>query len=100
MITKWIGLEGTAKLAHARREELLSRYPAHLIDEAEAFEQYFSVIPEAATAMKSGVRAMHDVTTGGIFGALWELAEASGVGLDITLKKIPIRQETVESVIF
>ena len=46
--------------------------------------------------MKSGVRAMHDVTTGGIFGALWELAEASGVGLDITLKKIPIRQETVE----
>ena len=46
--------------------------------------------------MKSGVRAMHDVTAGGIFGALWELAEASGVGLDITLKKIPIRQETVE----
>lgn len=96
VITKWIGLEGTAKLAHARREALLSRYPEHLIDEAEAFEQYFSVIPEAATAMKSGVRAMHDVTAGGIFGALWELAEASGVGLDITLKKIPIRQETVE----
>ena len=46
--------------------------------------------------MKSGVRAMHDVTTGGIFGALWELAEASGVGLEIELKKIPIRQETVE----
>ena len=96
VITKWIGLEGTAKLAHARREALLSRYPTHLIDEAEAFEQYFSVIPEAATAMKSGVRAMHDVTAGGILGALWELAEASGVGLDITLKKIPIRQETVE----
>ena len=46
--------------------------------------------------MKSGVAAMHDVTEGGIFGALWEMAEASGVGLDIDLKKIPIRQETVE----
>ena len=33
---------------------------------------------------------------GGIFGALWEMAEASGVGLEIDLKKIPIRQETVE----
>ena len=39
---------------------------------------------------------MHDVTEGGIFGALWEMAEASGVGLEIDLKKIPIRQETIE----
>ena len=46
--------------------------------------------------MKSGVGAMHDVTEGGIFGALWEMAEASGVGLEIDLKKIPLRQETVE----
>ena len=96
VVTKWIGLEATAKLARSRREALLSRYPQHLLDDAERFEQYFSIIPEAATAMKSGVRAMHDVTTGGIFGALWELAEASGVGLEIELKKIPIRQETVE----
>ena len=42
------------------------------------------------------VFAMHDVTEGGIFGALWEMAEASGVGLEIDVKKIPIRQETVE----
>ena len=41
-------------------------------------------------------QAMHDVTEGGIYGALWELAEASGVGLEIDLKAIPIRQETVE----
>ena len=39
---------------------------------------------------------MHDVTEGGIFGALWEMAEASGVGLEIDLKKIPVRQETIE----
>ncbi len=39
---------------------------------------------------------MHDVTEGGIFGALWELAESSGVGLEIDLKKIPVRQETIE----
>lgn len=39
---------------------------------------------------------MHDITEGGVFGALWELAESSGVGLEIDLKRIPIRQETVE----
>lgn len=39
---------------------------------------------------------MHDITEGGVFGALWEMGSGSGVGLDIDLKKIPIRQETVE----
>lgn len=80
-----------AKLARSRREATLQISIGHLLDDAERFQQYFSVIPEAATAVKSGVRAMHDVTTGGIFGALWELAEASGVGLEIELKKIPIQ---------
>ena len=39
---------------------------------------------------------MHDVSEGGIYGALWELGECYRVGLEIDLKKIPIRQETVE----
>lgn len=51
---------------------------------------------EAAVAAANGVSAMHDVTEGGIFGALWEMAEASGVGLEIDLKRIPLLQETVE----
>lgn len=96
VVTKWIGLEGTARIARSHARELNTRYPMHLIEEAQGFDKYLSIIPEAATAVKSGVRAMHDVTGGGIFGALWELAEASDVGLDIDLKKIPIRQETVE----
>ena len=39
---------------------------------------------------------MHDVTEGGIFGALWEMGAASGVGIVADLDKIPIRQETIE----
>lgn len=42
------------------------------------------------------VQAMTDVSEGGIFAALWKLAEASHVGLEVELKKLPIRQETVE----
>ena len=70
--------------------------PEALVDTAADFYQYLSVVPEAKIAVETGVSAMHDVTEGGIFGALWEMAEASGVGLEIDLKKIPIRQETVE----
>lgn len=96
VISKWIGLEGTAYLAKQYKERLLKRYPSYLVEEAAGFDRYLSIIPEAATAVKSGVCAMHDASEGGIFGALWELAEGAGVGLTIDLKKLPLRQETVE----
>lgn len=96
VLTKWIGLEGTALLADRYRESLLTRYPAYLIEEAAGFTRYHSILPEAAVAVKSGVCSMHDASEGGIFAALWELAESAGVGLTIDLKKLPIRQESVE----
>lgn len=94
--TKWVGLEGTAILAKEQEEALRSRYAQPFIDNAKVFGQMMSIVPEAAVAIKSGASAMHDVSEGGIFGALWELAESAGVGLEIDLKKIPIRQETIE----
>lgn len=96
IITKWIGLEGTSIIAKEKEAELLTRYPDDLVETARNFDKYLSVVPEAAVAVKSGVSAMHDVTEGGIFGALWEMSESSGVGLTIDLKKIPVRQETIE----
>ena len=96
VVSKWIGLEGTARLATEYRKSLCTRYPVRMIDEAASYDRYLSVIPEAATAVKSGVCGMHDVSRGGIFGALWELAQRAGVGLEIDLKKIPVKQETIE----
>ena len=96
IVTKWIGLLGTALLAQEKEEELRQRYAQPFLDKAKTFSEYISILSEAAVAGQSGVCAMHDLSEGGIFGALWEMAEAAGVGLDIDLKKIPIRQETVE----
>lgn len=96
VITKWIGLEGTSIIAKEKEAELKTRYPQDMIATARDFDQYLSVQPEAAVAVEAGVSAMHDVTEGGIFGALWEMAESSGVGLEIDLRKIPVRQETIE----
>lgn len=96
VVTKWIGLEGTQILAKEHEAALKEKFPSRMIYEAQNFDKLLSVVPEAATAVKSGVTAMHDVTEGGIFGALWEMAESSGVGLEIELKAIPIKQETIE----
>lgn len=96
VVSKWIGLEGTSVLAREKEEALLTKYPVRFMEEAKEFDRFLSIVPEAATAGKSGVCAMHSVQEGGIFGALWEMAEGAGVGLEIDLKRIPVRQETIE----
>lgn len=96
VMTKWIGLEGTAVIAQGSFERLCGRYPADIVEEAADFYRYLSVVPEAATAVKSGAGYLHVVREGGVFGGLWELAAANGVGLVVDLKRIPVRQETIE----
>ncbi len=96
VVSKWIGLEGTALVANFGARQMTERYPLFLIEEACSFGKYISVLPEAVIALKNGVSAMHDISEGGIFRALWEIAESAGVGLNVDLKKIPIRQETIE----
>ena len=39
---------------------------------------------------------MHDVSEGGIFGALWDMCEYGNVGLDVDIRSIPVRQEIIE----
>ena len=96
LVTKWIALEGTSIIAKEKEQELLTRLPRHLIEEAKAFDRYLCVLEEARIAASCGAHAMHDITEGGILGALWEMAEASGVGLRIDAKRIPVRQESIE----
>lgn len=96
VVSKWIGLEGTAILARRFEESLRERYPAWLSETAAGFDRYLSTVPEAAVATQSDVCVLHNVSEGGILAALWELAEGAGVGLTIDLKKLPVRQETVE----
>lgn len=96
LVTKWIGIEGTSIIAKEKEKELKGHFSESFVETAKGFDQYLSVLPESRIAVEHGVSAMHDVTEGGIYGALWEVAEASKVGLEIDLKAIPIRQETVE----
>ncbi len=96
VVSKWIGLQGTALLAGWNRERLLGRYPARLVEEARGFGRYLSVLPEAQAAVEFGVSSMHDASRGGILAALWEIAEGAGMGLTVDMRRLPLRQETVE----
>ena len=96
VMTKWTGLLGTARLATKHLEELTQKYTNDFISEATEFTRYSSVVEEADIAKQVGVTCMHYVAERGIYGALWDLSLAAGVGFEVELEKIPIRQETVE----
>jgi len=96
IMVKTAGLAGATLLAKHYREKLHERYTYSFIDRAVARQPECSVLPECEKLRELGIRHMHDVAEGGVFGAVWEFAERLNVGMELDLKKIPILQETVE----
>ena len=94
VMTKWAGLEGTSIIASDKEEELKEILTPEEIEEAQELIKYISVVPEGVLAGEFGVNSMHDVTEGGIFGAVWEVAEVSGTGVEIYSDAIPIKEVT------
>lgn len=96
IMTGFAGASGVAILAQQKEEKLLNRFSQNFIDNAKKFKEELTIVKDARAAMLTGEIAVHDVSEGGVFAALWDMAEAAKTGLDIDLKKIPIKQETIE----
>jgi hydrogenase maturation factor len=96
VMTKWMAMSGSALLAREKRDILKTKLPLFLLDDTEELERFYSVEEEAAVAVKLDVTTMHDIADGGVFAGLWQLAEKNGVGIEVDLKSIPVRQETIE----
>ncbi len=94
LLTKGAGIEGTAILAAELESRLAPVLGAALVERARAFRHRISVLPEGRAAARSGVHAMHDVTEGGVLGAVYEMAAASGIGVDLDGDRVPVLPET------
>ena len=86
-----VGLGGTLKLLESEAAALEKRYAKSYLRAAreritEAIVK--DALPEGLPVIEAG--------EGGIYAALWELAEREGCGLRLDLRAIPILQETVE----
>jgi hydrogenase maturation factor len=95
VLTKGVPVEGTSIIARARTAELRARgYDDAWLQRARGMLARLSVVPEALLAAELvRVHAMHDPTEGGVATALWELADAAGVGLAVEAERIPILAE-------
>jgi hydrogenase expression/formation protein HypE len=94
VMTKTAGIEGTAILANECGSLLAEELGQACIDEARAFFDSISVLPESRIAVDMSARAMHDATEGGILGAAWEFAQAAGLGLHIYREHIAVAEPT------
>jgi hydrogenase maturation factor len=95
LLTKGVPVEGTSIIARLRADELRRRgYDEAYLSRARGTLERLSVVPEARLAADLvRVHAMHDPTEGGVATALWELADAAGVGLTIEAERIPVLPE-------
>jgi len=96
ILTKNVGIEGTAILAADREEQLKKVLKPTMLRNAKKFYDNISVVKDAVTAFKTcAVHAMHDPTEGGLAGGIHEMADASNLGVKIYEEKIRIAPETV-----
>ena len=93
---KWIGLEGALRVKREKQEELKERFIPAFIDKVEAGRAELFSVSALETAAAASVSAMHQIGDGGIFAALWELAESADIGLCVDLRKMAVKQETIE----
>ena len=92
-MTKYAGLEGTAILCGDFSEKLQDVGEDNL-SKGRALVHELSVQREGQIAADYRIGYMHDVTEGGIEGALWETSQAIGKGIEINKKDIPLHVAT------
>jgi len=65
-----------------------------LVEKAKATCMQMTVVRDALVAMRAGgVTAMHDATEGGVIGGLFEIANASGVGMEVDESRMVYPEE-------
>lgn len=90
LMTKYAGLEGTGIIAADLGRQLGGVLTEAEREEARALLDQVSVVKEGVIAGEIGTAGMHDVTEGGIFGAVWEMCHISQLGARLDVDRIPV----------
>ena len=91
-MTKYSGLEGTGIIAGDYRDELLKtgEFTEEELSQAADLLKQVSVVKEGLSAGAVGTSGMHDITEGGVLGAVWEVCHISNRGCEVWKDHIPV----------
>lgn len=101
IITKGPAIEASGIFATMFPKLLEKQYGKEFSRKAEKIFYLMSVVEDAITAVSVGVRengvtAMHDATECGIWGGLYEIAQAAGLGVRVEKEKIVVEECVTE----
>jgi hydrogenase expression/formation protein HypE len=99
IMTKSSAIEATAIIALEKEKELRGHLGHKLLARAKnyLYNPGISVVKEASVVSSiKEVHALHDPTEGGIATGIFEMATASGLGVEVHYDKIPISEETIK----
>jgi len=96
IVTKSLALEGTAILATDYEERAKKVLNNEELQEAKNSINDISVLEEGRIGKEIGANSMHDITEGGVLGALFEVAMASNKGFLVYEDKLPILECTTK----
>ena len=96
VLVKWIGMEGTLRIIREEGAALAERFAPGFLNKLEDMRDEIFSDRAMEIAGRNGVSAMHPIGEGGILAALWDMAEGAGIGLSVEMKKMTVRQETIE----
>ena len=94
--TKWIGVEGALEIISRKREDMAKRFSPSFMEYFIDYEENLSTDKECSIADSFRIKETICVSDGGIFKALGDLSKTAGKGLEVDLKKVPVRQEVIE----
>ena len=96
-VVNTIALGAAGWLLENKREELEAFFPHFFMKRAkERIESDFCCAGDFPAVLSENCLYVREIGEQGILSALWRMAEELGTGLEIRLRDIPIRQETVE----
>jgi hydrogenase maturation factor len=102
IMTKGAAVETAGILASMFPEVLERRYGKEFARRAQEIFWLQSVVDDALTlaqlGLRDGVTAMHDATEYGVWGALNDVAEASGVSIRVFREKLFVRDDVMKVV--
>ncbi len=99
IVTKGLAIEGTTLLARDCARELLHAGVAESVITRSVTllsTLGISVVLDAQISTQYPVHSLHDITEGGLFTALHEVAAASGLGVAVEEDSVPVLSETLE----
>ncbi|MFV0515882.1 MAG: AIR synthase family protein [Aminipila sp.] len=94
LMTKYAGIEGTGIIACDFEDQLKDVCSKEELSMAKNFLKEVSVVREGIIAGNIGVGGMHDITEGGVLGAVWEMCQISKNGCELWLDKVPVKDVT------